>query len=81
MRALRNAVLRETADRPGRASWRALVYRAVEGDERMLQYLSELSPDSKRADMGSLVFCGCLGTLRADPRMLAVLSRFGFPRP
>ena len=79
--ALRNAVLRETADRPGRASWRALVYRSVEGDERMLQYLSELSPDSKRADMGSLVFCGCLGTLRADPRMLAILSRFGFPRP
>lgn len=78
----RAAALRETADRPGRASWHALVVRALDGDDRMIQYLSGLEPDAKQTDVLSLVLCGCLGSrLRVDPRMLAVLSRFGFPRP
>jgi TolB-like protein/Tfp pilus assembly protein PilF len=80
--AQREAALRETVDRPGRVSWRALVYRALDGDQRMIQYLSEQVADSKRSDVGSLMFCGCLGSrLLADPRMRAVLTRFGFPQP
>jgi hypothetical protein len=80
--AQRAAALRETVDRPGRVSWRALVYRALDGDDGMIQYLSEQVADSKRSDVGSLMFCGCLGSrLRADPRMQAVLARFGFPQP
>ena len=79
--AQRDAVLRETADRPGRVSWRALVYRALDGDDRMIQYLSEVDRDPKRTDVVSLLYCGCLGPLRTDPRMLALLRRFGFPVP
>jgi len=80
--AQRAAALRETVDRPGRVSWRALVYRALDGDDRMVQYLSAVERDPKRSDVGSLLICGCLGSrLRADPRMQAVLQRFGFPRP
>jgi TolB-like protein/Tfp pilus assembly protein PilF len=79
--AQRSAALRETIDGPGRVSWRALVYHALDGNDRMIQYLSEQVADPKRADFGSLLICGCLGSLRADPRMQAVLSRFGFPRP
>lgn len=80
--AQRAAALRETVDRPGRVSWRALVYRALDGDDRMIQYLSEQMADSKRSDVGSLMFCGCLGSrLVTDPRMRMVLTRFGFPQP
>jgi TolB-like protein/Tfp pilus assembly protein PilF len=80
--AQRGAALRETIDRPGRVSWRALVYRALDGDDRMIQYLSTVERDPKMSDVGSLLICGCLGSrLRADPRMQAVLQRFGFPRP
>ena len=80
--ARRDGALRESADRPGRASWRALVYRALDGDDRMIQYLSGLTADAKQTDVLSLVLCGCLGSrLRADPRMQAVLVRFGFPKP
>ena len=80
--ALRNAALRQTVDGPGRVSWHALVYRAVDGDDRMIQYLSEQGADSKRSDIGSLMICGCLGSrLLADPRMRAVLARFGYPQP
>lgn len=80
--AQRNAALRETIDRPGRVSWRALVYRALDGDERMIQYLSEQEADPKRTDVVSLMVCGCLGSrLLANPRMRAVLARFGFPQP
>lgn len=79
--AQRNAVLRETIDRPGRMSWRALVYRALDGDDRMIQYLASIEPDPIRADMGNLLICGCLGArLRRDPRMQDILQRFGFPR-
>lgn len=80
--AQRTAALRETVERPGRVSWHALVYRAIDGDDRMIQYLSEQGADSKRSDIGSLLICGCLGTrLRMDPRMQAVLARFGYPQP
>jgi TolB-like protein/Flp pilus assembly protein TadD len=80
--AQRNAALRETVDHPGRASWHALVYRALDGDERMIQYLSEQPTDPKRTDVVSLMVCGCLGSrLLADPRMRAVLTRFGYPQP
>lgn len=48
----------------------------------MIQYLSAVERDPKMSDVGSLLICGCLGSrLRADPRMQAVLQRFGFPRP
>jgi len=79
--AQRDAALRETADRPGRVSWRALVYRALDGDDRMIQYLSEVDRDPKRTDVVSLLYCGCLGSLRSDPRVLTLLRRFGFPVP
>lgn len=80
--AQRDSALRETADRPGRASWRAFVYRAIDGDDRMIQYLSGLDRDPKRSDVGVVLICGCLGPrLRTDPRMEAVLERFGYPRP
>ncbi len=79
---LRTEAMRESVDRPGRASWHALVYRVLDGDDRIIQYLSELDADSKQADVGVLIICGCLGPrLLADPRMQAVLQRFGFPRP
>ena len=79
--SLRVETLRGIVDRPGRASWHALIYRVLDGDDRMIQYLSDLNADSKQADVGVLIICGCLGPrLLADPRMQAVLQRFGFPR-
>ena len=79
--AQRVAALRETVDRPGRVSWRALVYRALDGNDRMIQYLAALEPDFRQSDIGALIWCGCLGSLRNDPRMQAVLRRFGLPEP
>jgi len=79
--AQRDAALQETVDRPGRVSWRALVYRALDGDDRMIRYLSQVNSDPKQTDVEGLLLCGCLGSLRGDPRMQAALRRFGFPRP
>ena len=76
--ATRAAALRETAA-DGGATWRFLVTRHLDGDDAAFAWLRTLDPDFTKSDISSLWICGCIGSMRRDPRMRAVRARFGFP--
>jgi TolB-like protein len=80
--ALRVAALRETAaDRDAVPSWKFLVHRVLDGDDRAAQFLSEVDPDPRRSNVGAIFFCCLEPALRTDPRFVRAFSRFGFPVP
>ncbi len=78
--ATRGAVLRESLADPGvRVSWHFQVVRHLDGDDAALAWLGTVDPDPTHSDVGSLFWCGCIGSLRHDPGFRTAMTRFGFP--
>jgi TolB-like protein/Tfp pilus assembly protein PilF len=60
--------------------WQALVHRALDGDDSMIDYLSHVMTNPVRGDTGgAILYCFMGPRLRADPRMHAALARIGYP--
>ena len=75
----REAALRESAD-GSRVVWSAAVYQFLDGDDRVIDFLSGLAGTPRQADVGSVLLCACMSPrLLADPRFQAVMVRLGYP--